>query len=251
MSKQNLPRLVELYFQTKNYFIRAEETDPSFKSFIQPQNELTKAFDHFMRAKAQELGLRSPVAADPTTPEQYIDFQYGKALGHIYRAFFDVADWLAMNIREDLVEQIRGFSTTSISAVFPEYYATIKPRIETVSTEIAALRDAKDVAIATVTIEEVSKYAAILEELLGFKAICNQKIAALHEFQGRLEGERRADRTWSSKQALVFAMVSAIVGFIIAFGYAKVFPDKTVAGVTTQPTPAGPSTGFVDGQSKP
>jgi len=48
MEQEKLSLATKAYFRTKALFIKAEETDPEFKSFLQPKNELASGLDHLL-----------------------------------------------------------------------------------------------------------------------------------------------------------------------------------------------------------
>ncbi|MEA1950851.1 MAG: hypothetical protein U9N87_05670, partial [Planctomycetota bacterium] len=78
--------------------------------------------------------------------------QTHKAVGHAYRAFFDAADWLGMVLREAITATLYQYAPECISAAIPDYYATMKPRIEDICGEIAQIRDDKDIGRSSQTL---------------------------------------------------------------------------------------------------
>ena len=91
--------IVRVHNATKSLLIKAEEIDPSHQFFYPPIIQQRDALDHIMRAALAWI--------DPETiknnsgnlkdPSEYSKRQLDKALGHVYRAFFDAADWVSRN----------------------------------------------------------------------------------------------------------------------------------------------------------
>jgi len=177
-------KVTELYLRVKDLALFAEETTPDYKSFLQPTLEINRAFDHFNRASSVELGIKTI-----EKPEAYIEDSLDKAIGHLYRAFFDVADWLSINLREAILKEFSDFSHKSIQAVIPEYYQEIIPSIERVSKEIAGLRNDKDVK-ATDTYSQMDAYEKILKELHEQITNVRGKKGGVVDCEKRLEREK-------------------------------------------------------------
>ena len=155
-------KLCEVYKSTKKLYLRAEELDPEFKSFMQPIGELRDANDHVMRAMAVRMGMDKPSGTDSV--EDYVAESLAKALGHTYRCFFDTADWLSIALRERFLNEVDGFSNECLNAVWPEYYTKVRPQVTSVTAaiEIGAFRESKDVCKSNI-INDVKKYTEIIE----------------------------------------------------------------------------------------
>jgi hypothetical protein len=180
-------QIVEVHNRAKQLFILAEEMDSRFETFLQPVQELKHALEHIVRARARELGI----TGDPDPG--YVDESLRKAFGHEYRAFFDVADWLGVALREKAADQMSRYSPECISRYFREWYETLRPRLETANTEIAKLRADKDVAKGSDVIPEVAKYHRQIAELVEMMPMISSHVPQLED--GRRQ-ERR-ERIWS------------------------------------------------------
>ena len=77
--------------------------------------------------------------------QEYVKSNLSKALGHIFRAFFDCADILGIILREHLSTQLRNFSYSQIVQVWPKY-ETYRKQLIRMPKEFAKLRSSKDVA---------------------------------------------------------------------------------------------------------
>jgi hypothetical protein len=141
--------------------IKGEEISLNLDGFIQPFKEQRDALEHIIRARASELDI----VKDIEDTAKYITGNLEKALGHEYRAFFDIADWVGIIIREKVTELMSPYSHECISRVFPLYYIDIRPKLERANLEIADLRNNKDLPKTENIVPGVEKYHAVINEL--------------------------------------------------------------------------------------
>ena len=199
-----LSRTVEVYRHGKELMLWAEECDLEIKSFLQPTVEYKNALDHMMRVVAAMNGVIDGVEAD------YVYKNLDKVLGHTYRSFFDAADWLAINIREDLFNLLKPYTTSAIAAAIPSYYPEIRPGIDSICEEIASLRNDKDVASEGI-LSGVLKYRKVVEQLLAWRRTIWQRVPSLDDYRGK---ERAADRrVWLWRCGI--ALGAALVGWVL------------------------------------
>ncbi|MFA5043293.1 MAG: hypothetical protein WC381_10460 [Kiritimatiellia bacterium] len=210
-------RLVEIHNHAKSVFLCAEEFDPEFLEFVQPVMELRNGFEHIIRAKAAELGLNGE--RDAKLPG-YIPQSFDKAIGHEYRAFFDAADWFSVCIRDRITKTLKHYSHECITAVLPEYYPKLRPRIDQTCREIASIRGAKDIAKDKDLLAEVAKYRAAIDELLGIYEQIEYSIPALVDWKHKNRWE--AVKIWVAS-AFVGGILTSIVGtwILIKLGLLK------------------------------
>ncbi len=148
---------------TKHYIIFGEELSDDFETYLQPVKEFRDAYEHIMRIfiKCTDSSINSGNAKT----EDYIKKNLSKALGHEYRAFFDVADWFSIICRKKIYEIVKGYTYEQLCEIYPNY-TKMKSRLYEISTEIAQIRDKKD--ISNNIYEEVNAYQYALVELLGY-----------------------------------------------------------------------------------
>jgi hypothetical protein len=193
-------QIIKIHNSTKSLYIFAEEYDPEFSTFIQPNNEIKHAFDHVIRAKSAELGLSDGDV-------EYSHKNYDKALGHAYRAFFDTADWLSVSLRERVIKQLGPYSNECITKSIPDYYSRHKPKIERVTREIAEIREGKDIGSRETLLERVEKYDFLIQELLGAEKEISNATPSLIEY-------RRKERASNILNSLGWPLV---VGILLIF----------------------------------
>lgn len=178
MNDQEWHGIVQLQQYTKSLLILAEEYElEEWKTFTQPLQEQRSALDHICRSMASELNII------PNCDKNYIEENLKKAKGHLYRAFFDTADWLSIVLRERIIREIDRYDIENIIIVIPEYYQKIRPEIEATTLEIAKIRDAKDISKNNSLIEQVKHYHEKITELLTLYQSLHAKIPLLEKFR--------------------------------------------------------------------
>lgn len=153
--------ICQIYFLTKHYLILAEELSEEFDTFLQPVKEHRDAFDHIARVYGYKY-LQSEIK----NVDVYRSENMNKAVGHVYRAFFDTADWLSYICRKKIRQLLSGKTREEILAVYPSYDG-LKSMLNEIPIAIANIRKNKDVSDdITVLVREVEGYRAILDKLL-------------------------------------------------------------------------------------
>lgn len=209
MDKDRLKEIVRIYAHAKELFLLAEETDilrEPAREFVQPVNEIRHAFDHLMRAFGDELGLKQGDA----------NANLDKALGHVYRSFFDAADWCAINLREWVIVALEPFSVETIQSTLPSYYDRIRPEIDRISLKIAELRGAKDVTREG-GLPCVEEYMRLVHQLVAHTAAIREKLGALADYEARRWREKRQERGHAWALAILGAIVGALAGWLLAW----------------------------------
>ncbi len=205
--------LVEIHNHCKSLFILAEETDPELLDFLQPAMEQRHALEHIMRAMACELGMleqRNPADSE------YIEQSLRKAIGHEFRAFFDAADWLQISLREKTLQMLAGYSNECITAVFPDYYHTIRPRLEQIAQQVATIRTNKDITKHE-TLDLIREYRKIVTELADAMSRIAAAIPALQEWTQRSRKTETERASRDTKSKVLLATFSAVLGAVLAW----------------------------------
>lgn len=165
-------KIVTIHQYSKVLIIFCEENDIQHRTFLQPLNELKNAYEHVIRAKACELGMS--LKSLDTVP---VDLD--RALGHEYRCFFDICDWLSVQLRERVLKGVDSFTKEMICEVAPEYYTDIVPTVDRINREIAQLRADKDIAKGGGLMATVEGYYKVLTHLAETVGQLDTKIPAL------------------------------------------------------------------------
>lgn len=156
--------ICEIYFLTKHYLLISEELSDDFDTFLQPLKEHRDAFDHITRVYGYSMtGVGNDKSFDV---KKYQEENMKKAVGHVYRAFFDTADWLSYVCRKKIREILSNVSKDVINEKYPDY-PSAKQKLNQFPNQIAENREKKDLSDdESVLIKEVDKYATILNEIL-------------------------------------------------------------------------------------
>lgn len=200
--------LYKIHQITKSFFIKTEEFDLNLRTFLQPHNELKSAYEHLLRAESVRIGIREPDSN--SNKETYINTNIDKALGHEYRAFFDTADWISINLREKIISELSAFSSDDINIVIPEYYPKWRPHIDKISEEIAKLRSNKDIGNIIYIEDELNNYEKIINELFDIHKIIREKRGSLIELQKKTKKSR-------IYQWIIIPLVVGIISGLIVF----------------------------------
>jgi hypothetical protein len=187
ISPDRIREVCILFFKTKALMLKAEEIDNNNGTFLQPTLELKAAFDHVMRAFAREHGVTKSDSSNGT----YADHQLDKSMGHIYRAYFDTADWISINFREQTSDMLEPYDNSDITAVFPAYFTDIKPRLIDYETGISNLRNQKDIAGESDTLFD--QYEALLGLMCEDMKSVSRMIPSLEEYSMRRKRKERSD----------------------------------------------------------
>ena len=184
----------------------AEELEPEkHKIFVQPLLEGRSALEHICRAMSVENGLIEDTDAD------YAKKNFDKAIGHLYRAFFDIADWLGVTIREKLIDLVEPYDNECIVAVAPEYYPEIKSKIELMAKNIAGIREKKDIGNSHNLISQVEEYVWEIDSILELHNSLVAKIPAMEEYKSKQDAETAKEGSKNRKQMAIGALIGIVV----------------------------------------
>lgn len=153
-----------IYNSTKELYILAEEYDDELSSFIQPIKEQKDSLEHIVRAY---MKLYSNEDITENFDEDYVKQNLSKAMGHVFRAFFDTADILSIILREKISSHLKLFTYAKIVEVWPKY-EDVRKRLIDMPKLFAEFRFKKDIAKnSNETRKMVEDYVDRLKELLN------------------------------------------------------------------------------------
>lgn len=151
LEKQYRNNLYNTYIESKELFICAEELLEQMNFFVAPMLEHRDALDHIMRyfnLKDKE-GLTEKAIKE-----------LDRALAHELRAYFDIADFVCITIRQEIATSLKRVKARKITKIWSEYIDT-KKRIIRVSEEIVNIRKNRSSSM-----EHIEKYKPIMEEII-------------------------------------------------------------------------------------
>lgn len=178
----NWEEIINLYNTIKWLYALCEETDTELNTNLQPLNEFRAALDHLMRIVAIENldDYKEKDANDEAT----------RLCSHLRRALFDICDMISINYRNKIIDVLEDYSVEEIQSALPSYYSEIRPRIETISEEIASLRTEKRFNTDKNAETAADEYPKIIEELQGYYKTINLSVPSLLEIR---EKRRKAE----------------------------------------------------------
>lgn len=204
---EKLKEVTILYLKVRELMFYADEVHPEKKTFIPPINEIRNAFDHLMRVFAVKFELKT------TDKEDYITDNLDMALSHVYRAAFDLLDFISIYLRKKILDEINEISPEALTIVFPEYYQKIRPDIEKASTEMSDFRSRK--YISCPKIDDVIKYAEIIERLKSHLNKILEIKPSLIAYEERKKKEVKKSKFFEILIYIAIAIVSGVMGAVL------------------------------------
>ncbi len=165
----SLDVLGQIHVLTKHYLLVAEELSEDGVTFLQPLKEHRDAYDHLMRVFYLPNRIKGLSAASDFDSVAYIKKNVEKAVGHEYRAFFDMADWLTFICRRKIREELsyQRIRQAYIDCYGEEEYQSVKELINTVYATIAQYRTEKDIGKTGSPLQDVWAYQKTIDQLLN------------------------------------------------------------------------------------
>lgn len=166
--RKNLDMLGQIHMLTKHYLLIAEELSEEGVTFLQPLKEHRDAYDHLMRVFYLPTRLETSETVSNFDSTAYIRKNVEKAVGHEYRAFFDMADWLTFICRRKIREELsfQRVRQAYASRYGTENYQSVKELVNTVYLTIAQYRTEKDIGKAGPPLQDVLSYQKTIDQLL-------------------------------------------------------------------------------------
>ena len=138
------------YIESKRLFISAEEKLNQMSFFVAPLIEHRDALDHIMRY----FHIKT---TDGLTDDAIKELE--RALSHELRAYFDIADYVCIMVRQEINNSLKRISTRKIKRVWSDYVQT-KERIAKISEDIAEIRNSRSSSL-----EHINKYKVVVNEI--------------------------------------------------------------------------------------
>lgn len=144
--KDKISLICFIYFENRKIFIQAEEAFVDMNMFIAPLVEHRDAFDHFIRFFEKFLKNKE----ENTEQQKYeIIKELDSVLSHELRAFYDVADYICINIRDYISTALNKMKPKQIRKIWAEYDIK-KQEILELSKQISKVRNERRSSIDSV-----------------------------------------------------------------------------------------------------
>ena len=130
-------------------------------------------------------------------------------LGHVYRACYDSLDWISVNVKEELINELKPYSPTAIKEVIPNYYSEISTSIPKYERRITELKARKD--ISSVNSEDLIEFAGIVKELSEIRQQIRDSLGGLIDY----ESKRKKETTSTDIKNLLIGFFSGLILVLI------------------------------------
>lgn len=199
--------------KAKEVAIKAESMDALNKSYVQPLHEFRYCLDHFMRSLEYE---------ETEENKENIKKSIRSAIGHLQRTYSDSIEWMLVNVKEEYVITLNDYTNNQVQLGFPEYYTEVRPALEKITKIVDEYKINKSIEKAT-EIEELTD-----NELEMTQNAANQFVSEdvaeklqiylnmLHSREVSLIEAKARDKKADVKDKVIFPIISAAVGAIIA-----------------------------------
>jgi hypothetical protein len=184
--------IIGLYSISKDIMIYAEEVGG--ESFSPATEEFRHAFDHLMRVFAFKLGFKQADA-------KYAIENLMPAYRHLYRAAYNLLDYLSIFFRDKVQDEMKSFSGETLQEIFPDYYKEIKPYF---------------------VVDDLNKYTEIVERFKSYYGEIIKIKPSLIEYEDEKrkklvkdEDEKRKNRLLQIIIPSITAIIGAVIGWIL------------------------------------
>lgn len=154
-------KCIRVYNEMKRIYISSEEIAQDFSVTVQPIKEQRDALDHIVRVYESVINNK-----ESENLEGYIDKNFSKALGHLYRAYYDSADIFSIILRERISAYLSKFSYSQLAKVWRGYKNERKNLFD-INKKIVELRLKKGTNKKEEQEEIFKEYSDIIRYLSG------------------------------------------------------------------------------------
>ena len=147
---QYMAEIHQAYSASKQLYIDAEEKLSRMNIFLAPLLEHRDALDHIMRF--YEYTHDGKLTEDALK-------ELANARSHEMRAYFDVADFICIGIREEISAGLDALSGWQIKRVWKDYIK-VREEVSSISDDIAAIRKGR-----VDTLTYIDQYAKVIKRL--------------------------------------------------------------------------------------
>ena len=198
----NLFELYSLYTKVRDAVILVENFDRNRDMYIAPINQLRSALDHVFKAIS---------CAKDDEPRSAYELKEAKE--HLDRAGYDALELLAGSLGTGIIDKLSKYETATLSAVFPEYYKVIKPKLTAIKQTVAVIRSEKKGDAE----KSFLAYFDQITEMVEMDKEVDRMIPSLEEYDNKRKDELRQQEKKSNIKQTIIAIVGALVGGVLVF----------------------------------
>ncbi len=194
----NLNEISSLYTKVRDAVILVENFDRNRDMYIAPLNQLRSALDHVFKAIS---------CAKDDEPRSTYELKEAKE--HLDRAGYDALELLAGSLGNGIIDKLSKYETATLSAVFPEYYQVIKPKLTTIKEIVAVIRSEKKGDAE----KSFLAYFDQITEMVEIDKEVDKMIPSLEEY----DHKRKMEESKSNVKQTIIAIVGALIGGVLVY----------------------------------
>lgn len=194
----NLNEISSLYTKVRDAVILVENFDRNRDMYIAPLNQLRSALDHVFKAIS---------CAKDDEPRSTYELKEAKE--HLHRAGYDALELLAGSLGNGIIDKLSKYETATLSAVFPEYYQVIKPKLTTIKEIVAVIRSEKKGDAE----KSFLAYFDQITEMVEIDKEVDKMIPSLEEY----DHKRKMEESKSNVKQTIIAIVGALIGGVLVY----------------------------------
>lgn len=194
----NLNEISSLYTKVRDAVILVENFDRNRDMYIAPLNQLRSALDHVFKAIS---------CAKDDEPRSTYELKEAKE--HLDRAGYDALELLAGSLGNGIIDKLSKYETATLSAVFPEYYQVIKPKLTTIKEIVAVIRSEKKGDAE----KSFLAYFDQITEMVEIDKEVDKMIPSLEEY----DHKSKMEESKSNVKQTIIAIVGALIGGVLVY----------------------------------
>ncbi len=122
-------------------------------------------------------------------------------------------------MRQKIINALETYDNICITSVIPEYYQTIRPNLEQINSEIAKIREDKDIgkddSENTTLIDQIDVYKEKLEMLLTYHKTIIAKLPALEQYKNKEAKKDFRQHIITFLIGVIMTVIGAIIVYLI------------------------------------
>jgi hypothetical protein len=202
-----IDEVVRLYRYAKTMKIEAETFGD--KGRVNLSDELSKAFDHFIRAVEYEKLKETSFAKG----------SIGKIKCHLVRCGYDASEIYILGRLDYIVNNLKGYNVEDIKEVIPNYFSEIVPESDRIKRILAEAKINKD---ENVGIKDVNGFGDIVKSSKILYETVRDKINAISDLDKRRKAKEeeaknieKKDKKFKNWTCIFIPIASIVIGAAI------------------------------------
>lgn len=200
---EKIKEAIELYKFVKETTILNETIDSNLSTRTDTMHELVKSYDRLNKVVALKLN-------EERADSQKIRENLDKMLSHIYNVAACNIEWLHVEVKYCVKNNLFSYSNKAIKECVPDYYDVIKPRLIEYQGEISKL--VSTVQKGEIRSDNFEKMKEFKKKLLEIRKKIIISLGSFKEF----ELKEKRESSEKEKNNFKFVIAATIIGAVIA-----------------------------------